>query len=66
MSEDIDPILRMPAVKKATGLSRATIYRYVKLRLLPAPKRVGINAVGWHKSWIDQYLASRPITTVDA
>ena len=61
-------ILRLPAVKTCTGLSRSTIYLRVSEGRFPAPVSLGGRAVGWLESdvqgWIeDQIQASRKIET---
>jgi prophage regulatory protein len=59
-------ILRLPAVKARTGLSRSTIYAYVASGDFPAPVSLGRRAVGWDlaeiDSWIEARLAQRGIS----
>ncbi len=60
-SGKVEPrILRMPAVLDLTGVSRVTIWRYVKAGTFPQPLRLGGpkgRAVGWRRSdviaWIE-------------
>ncbi len=40
-------ILRLPAVKTATGLSRSTIYLRIAQRVFTHPVSLGGRAVGW-------------------
>jgi prophage regulatory protein len=41
-------ILRLPDVKKETGLrAHSTIYESIRSGLFPAPVRIGQRAVGW-------------------
>jgi prophage regulatory protein len=40
-------ILRLPAVKSATGLSRSTIYLRVANGVFTHPVSLGARAVGW-------------------
>lgn len=53
-------ILRLPAVKALTGLSRSTIYLWVQGKKFPAPIALGERTVGWIESeiidWIDQRI----------
>lgn len=49
-------ILRLPAVKSRTGLSRSTIYLRVKEGTFPAPVSLGARAVGWVDAEIQQWL----------
>jgi prophage regulatory protein len=58
------PFLRLPEVKKVTGLSRSSIYLRIKDGHFPAPVRLGGRAVGWIEeevaSWErDRVLESR-------
>ncbi|MPZ34869.1 MAG: AlpA family phage regulatory protein [Rhodospirillales bacterium] len=50
----------MPAVKEATGWSERTIYRRVKDKKFPSPKRLGPNSVGWPASIIAAWQESLP------
>ena len=53
-------ILRLPAVKSRTGLSRSTIYLRMATGNFPKPVALGRRAVGWLSSdidhWIDQQI----------
>jgi prophage regulatory protein len=40
-------ILRLPAVKTSTGLSRSTIYLRIAQGVFPRPVSLGGRAVGW-------------------
>ena len=40
-------ILRLPAVKAATGLSRSTLYLRIANKLFTHPVSLGGRAVGW-------------------
>jgi prophage regulatory protein len=52
-------ILRLPAVKTSTGLSRSTIYLRIAEGSFPKPVSLGARAVGWLESDIEQWLTSR-------
>ncbi len=52
-------ILRLPAVKARTGLSRSTIYLRIAERSFPAPVSLGGRAVGWVEGEIQTWLAER-------
>lgn len=52
-------VLRLTEVTYTSGLSRSSIYRLMKLGLFPKAIRIGITAVGWLSSDIDQFLADR-------
>jgi prophage regulatory protein len=59
---DDDSFLRFPEVKARTGLSRTTIHRLIKAGDFPAPKSLGVRAVGWKVSAVKDWCASRPDT----
>jgi prophage regulatory protein len=52
-------VIRLPQVKKRTGLSRSTIYALIKLGHFKAPIHLGARAVGWLDSDVDEFLAER-------
>ena len=54
-----DSILRLPAVKTRTGLSRSTIYLRVSQGTFPRPVSLGGRAVGWVEEEIQSWLAER-------
>jgi prophage regulatory protein len=54
-----DSILRLPAVKIRTGLSRSTIYLRVSEGTFPKPVSLGGRAVGWVEAEIQSWLAER-------
>ena len=43
-------ILRRPQVEQRTGLSRSTLYQYIKDGDFPKPGQLGLRAVGWLES----------------
>lgn len=49
-------ILRLPAVKARTGLSRSSIYVRVSKGSFPAPVSLGGRAVGWVEAEVDDWL----------
>ena len=52
-------ILRLPAVKARTGLSRTSIYNGVKQGTFPHHIELGPRAVGWVSTDIDGWIADR-------
>ena len=52
-------ILRLPAVKARTGLSRSTIYLRVAEGTFPRAISLGGRAVGWVESEIQQWLEEK-------
>lgn len=49
-------ILRLPAVRTRTGLSRSTVYLRAAEGTFPKPVNLGGRAVGWIESEIQQWL----------
>ena len=51
--------LRRKQVEARTGLSRSTIYLYIKNGAFPKPVPLGPRAVGWLESDIGDWIAER-------
>ncbi len=49
-------ILRLPAVKARTGLSRSTVYLRIAENKFPKPVSLGGRAVGWIEEEINKWL----------
>lgn len=49
-------MLRLPAVKARTGLSRSTIYLRISEGCFPKPVSLGGRAVGWVEAEITEWL----------
>ena len=54
-----DQFLRLDAVRSRTGLGRSTIYRLIAASRFPRPVQLSDRAVGWRKSDLDRWSASR-------
>lgn len=52
-------ILRLPAVKSKTGLSRSTIYARVSQGTFPAALTLGPNTVGWLEAEVERWIQSQ-------
>lgn len=52
-------MLRRPHVEQRTGLSRSTIYLYIKMGEFPKPYRLGMKTVGWLESEINEWIVAR-------
>lgn len=52
-------ILRLPAVKQSTGLSRSTIYLRVAEGTFPRPVSLGGRTVGWLENEVQEWLQRR-------
>lgn len=54
-----DRILRKPELLEVTGLSSATVYRWMAEGSFPQPVRLGANSIGWRSSEVQEWIASR-------
>jgi len=52
-------LLRLPEVIKQTGLSRSSIYSFIAQDLFPKPVKLGMRAVAWRQSDVDEWISSR-------
>lgn len=52
-------IIRLAACQAKTGVSRSFIYDCVKKGTFPRPISIGVRAVGWIESEIDDWIESR-------
>ena len=62
MTDAVQPqlsILRRKQVQARTGLSRSTIYLYMKAKQFPKPVAVGPRAVGWIEAEVIEWIAHR-------
>jgi prophage regulatory protein len=55
----INQIYRLPAVLKATGLRRSTVYRMIKKGEFPRQIKLGVRSSGWLESDIKEWIESR-------
>jgi prophage regulatory protein len=56
---NMDVLLRLPDVKKATGLSRSTLYLRIKQGLMPPPIKLGERSSAWPSYEIAAVNAAR-------
>jgi prophage regulatory protein len=54
-----DSILRLPDVKKYTGLSRSEIYRREGLGQFPKRVPIGARSVGWVSGEVQAWIENR-------
>ena len=52
-------ILRLKAVIRKTGLSRSSIYLYMKDKAFPKPISLGQRSVGWIEKDINDWIETR-------
>lgn len=57
-TEMAERILRRPDVEALTGLSRSTIYDWMKRGEFPPPVALGARLVGWRESDIEAWMAA--------
>ena len=55
-----EELWKLKTVTARTGLSRSTLYNYVKQDLFPHQRRLGRRRVGWLASEVRAWIASRP------
>lgn len=54
-----EELLRLPRVIERTGLGRASIYARIKRGDFPQPIQLGVRAVAWTSSSIDEWVAAQ-------
>lgn len=54
-----ETLLRRPVVQALTGLSRSTIYEWMKRGEFPQPVKLGSRLVAWRSSDVTAWLESR-------
>ncbi len=52
-----DNLLRLPQVRKRTGLSVPTIYRKIGLGEFPKQVKLSVHVVAWYEQDIDRWVA---------
>lgn len=52
-------LLRFPAVRERTGLSRSTIWRLERQGAFPAHHRISANAVAWVEDDVAKWIRSK-------
>jgi prophage regulatory protein len=52
-------LLRFPAVRERTGLSRSTIWRLERLGDFPRHRRISANAVAWVEAEVVSWIHSK-------
>ncbi len=51
--------LRLPEVKRLTGLSKSTLYAMIRAKSFPAPVPLGPRTVAWVRSEVKEWAAER-------
>jgi prophage regulatory protein len=55
-----DELWSMKIVQIKTGLSRASVYKYMALGLFPRQRHLGPGRVAWRASDVRKWIDSRP------
>jgi prophage regulatory protein len=58
-------VIRLPEVRRMTGLGRLTIYRLQADQQFPQSIKLGIRAVGWLELEVREWLATRVASSRD-
>lgn len=53
-----DSLIRLPEVRRRTGLSTATIYRKIEKGEFPAKIHLSANIVAWYESDVNAWVAN--------
>ncbi len=66
INENSNYLLKLDTVKSFTGLSKSSIYSFIKNGSFPNPIRIGKRAVAWRESDIQRWLNSRPFVSLNS
>ena len=58
-------VVRLPEVRRMTGLGRSTIYRLQADQQFPQSIKLSIRAVGWLEREVQEWLAERVASSRD-
>ncbi|RFC35901.1 MAG: transcriptional regulator, AlpA family [Candidatus Nitrotoga sp. SPKER] len=61
----VDCLIPRKTVEKLSGLSRATIYRLIKVGKFPRPLSIGTGSVRWRQSDVIAWQQSLSVTFVE-
>jgi prophage regulatory protein len=56
---------KLETVKKFTGLSKSSIYSFIKNGSFPTPIRIGKRAVAWRTEDLEKWVNSRPFAALN-
>lgn len=59
MTQETKRFLRLKQVKEQVGLGRSSIYEKIKTGEFPKPISLGVRAVAWLSTDVDDWIASR-------
>ena len=52
-------LIRLPKVMEKTGFSEPWIYRLMSQKRFPRPTKLGLRAVAWVESEVDEWIDAR-------
>lgn len=52
-------IIKLKEVLNKTGIGRSTLYNLIKISQFPKPVILGLRAVGWLESEIDEWILKK-------
>ncbi len=58
MNRTNQSLIRLPEVLKRTGFGKAWIYRLISEGRFPAPVKIGVRAVAFVESEVDEWIQS--------
>jgi prophage regulatory protein len=58
-NEVVMKLIKLIDVKNTTGLARSTIYKYISDGSFPKPVRLGVKAVAWVESEVQEWIQER-------
>jgi prophage regulatory protein len=64
-STSVGNVVRLPEVRRMTGLGRSTIYRLQADQQFPPSIKLSIRAVGWLEREVQEWLAERVASSRD-
>ena len=56
---------KLETVKRFTGLSKSSIYSFIKNGSFPTPIRIGKRAVAWRSEDLEKWVHSRPFAKLN-
>lgn len=51
--DQIDPIIRKTQLAKELGITRVTLWRYIRDGIIPRPVKIGPRLEGWRRSTVE-------------
>jgi prophage regulatory protein len=58
-SASAERLIRLPSVLERVGVSRSTLWSWVREGRFPPPVRLGLRAVAWKSTSVDRWIEER-------